>query len=215
MDTPIKGKGIGIIILVVIGLLLYSVAKNGNSGMKDSEELGKLNGNPTTFSRVGTINFVENDSVFGIPYFSYTEENSESATTTLVFDEMSYCAAPNGSTPCMAMSVTLDIPFGNKEVVIEGIEQGEEVLVRKLRIPLAEETPIAPQPGSVFISWPQTINFINSCGVKMVMQTHELDVYLTMKDDTVLRAVEPVIDEIFSVVQTAQSTCGDIPVATE
>lgn len=49
----------------------------------------------------------------------------------------------------------------------------------------------------------------------MATQTHALDVYLTLSDGQEVRAVEPAIDEMFSVINRIREKCGTIPVATE
>jgi hypothetical protein len=175
---------------------------------------GKLNGNPTNFAREGMVTFIKRGAVADMATLVY-KENAVVATTTLVFDELSFCGGAGGSQQCFAYSITLDVPFGGKRAIVEGIRTGDEVLVRKLHVVSAGTQALVPEAGSVFISWEQARNFINSCGVEMVMQSHNLDVFLKIKGGDRLRTVEPVIDEVFKVVQLARETCGDIPVATE
>lgn len=213
-----KQYGIALLLLVLLGGAVYFVGKRLYPVQDPGPQMSqKVNGNATTFANVGLVTFQSNDpGPQFTPFFTYTVAHGTStATSTLVFDELSFCSASNGSVPCMAMSVTFDVPFGNKQAIVEGIQQGSEILVRKLNVVPPGQIPIVPQVGSTFISWPQAINFIESCGVKMVMQSHALDVYLTFHDNTQLRTVEPTIDAIFPVVEKAKSSCGDIIIATE
>ncbi|MCC2631191.1 MAG: hypothetical protein K0S38_1000 [Candidatus Paceibacter sp.] len=212
------------IVGVVVGFMITRYNRQSenppiveNTDNKPSNS-GKLNGNPTTFSYVGNISFKADDTdVHGIPYFAYTESEGPKATTTLVFDPMSYCGSAGGFIECIAMNSTYTMAFNGKKAVVEGIRlhDGAEVLVRKLHLVQAGEEPRVPGTGQTFISWQQAKDFISSCSVKMVMQTHTLDVYLTMKDDTNLRAVEPMIDDVFKVVHAAPKECGNIGLATE
>lgn len=49
----------------------------------------------------------------------------------------------------------------------------------------------------------------------MAVQTHELEVYLTLRDGSRVVAREPMIDEVFRVLDGTRPTCGTIPIATE
>ncbi|MBX4200943.1 hypothetical protein KW786_02325 [Candidatus Parcubacteria bacterium] len=173
---------------------------------------------PTDFAKQGTIEFSNISTRPPEPFVSY-EENGNRISKKLLLDPLSVCAVENGSTPCLAMNVTLDVPFGGKPAVVEGkIQPDGSVLVRKLRRLRSEEIflTMIPQSGNVFISWPEARNLILSCRAAMVMQTHSLDVYVTLPDGRKVVAVEPVIDEVFSVTQQASGgKCGNIPVATE
>jgi hypothetical protein len=51
--------------------------------------------------------------------------------------------------------------------------------------------------------------------VTQVMQTHELKVYLTLKDGRTLLAFEPQIDEVMKVIQSCGDPCSKILIATE
>lgn len=207
---------IALLLLVLLGGATYFIGKRLYPQQEPTPVMpGKISGNATDFAQFGRITFDENDEGPQLtPYFTYSE-NGATSTSKLVFDELSTCAASNGATLCMAMSVTFDIPFGNKQTVVEGIRQGTDILVRKLRVVEEGAIPFFIQTGITYISWPQAINFIESCGVKMVMQTHALDVILTFKDDSKLTAVEPTIDSVFPIVENAKNSCGDIIIATE
>ncbi len=170
---------------------------------------------PTNFARTGVVVFNNPGLKPNVPYLISEAPGQPALMTELVFDPLSACTATNGSAPCIAMSASPDIAFGGKRALVEGIERSGTVLVRTLRIAGDEELLLAPRPGSVFISWPQAVVLIQQCNVSGVMQTHGLDVYLTLKDGRRLRAVEPVIDTVFDIVDRSQVMCGSITLATE
>ncbi len=170
---------------------------------------------PTDFVKAGNITVNSPGNAQGEMYLVYEEPGSPALTKKLELDPLSICAAPNGATPCVAMSVTYDVVFGGKRAVVEGIEKGDSILVRKLNILEDGDEPMLNSPGSIFISWPAAVTLIEACQVEMVMLTHSLDVYLTLKNDVKVRAVEPTIDTMFSIVEGASERCGAIPVATE
>ena len=170
---------------------------------------------PTDFVKVGNITVNSPGNVQGEMYLVYEEPGAPALTKRLELDPLSICAASNGATPCIAMSVTYDVPFGGKRAVVEGIVKGDSVLVRKLNILAEGEEPLLNAPGSIFISWPAAVTLIEACQIEMVMQTHALDVYLTLKSGGRVRAVEPTIDTMFTIVDNASARCGAIPIATE
>jgi len=176
-----------------------------------------INELPTDFAEIG--NFVINipsEDESDLPRIVYEEPGAPALTKKLVFDELSVCQSENRAVMCVAMSVTLDIPFGGKRVLVEGVRQAEDkVLVRRIKAFREGELEFEPILGSIFISWHQARELILGCRVSAVMQTHALDIYLTLKDGREIRAVEPTIDEIFRVVDEAKARCGAIQLATE
>lgn len=169
----------------------------------------------TDYVAYGTIEF-RGESIHGGTPFLITESAAATTSVQLLLDAESICAAPNGALPCMAMSVTLDMPYGGKNAVVEGIRQPDgSVLVRRMRALGEGEEPRLPEVGVVFTPWVQAVQHLENCNVEMAMQTHALDVHLTLKDGTRIHAVEPVIDEVFAVLDRTRENCGTIPVATE
>jgi hypothetical protein len=69
--------------------------------------------------------------------------------------------------------------------------------------------------GSGIDAWEEIKKEVASCNVKSVMQTHDLDVVVTLRFGGSIKAKEPVIDEIFDVVKQAEGKCGRIRMATE
>ena len=74
---------------------------------------------------------------------------------------------------------------------------------------------VTPSPGEEVISWERAVELIKNCEVRMAAQTHSLKIYLTLKNGKTVIATEPVIDDMFSAIESARGVCGDIPVATE
>ena len=70
-----------------------------------------------------------------------------------------------------------------------------------------------PYPSEV--DWETAIEILNSGDVEMVVQLHSLDVYLTLKDGSEIKTVEPTIDAIFMEVEKCGQACYKIVLATE
>lgn len=171
--------------------------------------------NPTNFSEKGYFEG-EPDSDQYVLEYTYDKPTTTKLSKKLSFDALSFCATATGSAPCMALSVTYDMAFGGKHVMIEGEDTANSVLVRKLTvIEEGKEFLALSTFGNQFISWPKAQNYIKDCDVSMVMQSHSLNVDITLENGTRYRTVEPVIDEVFKLVETASKTCGNIGIATE
>jgi len=65
------------------------------------------------------------------------------------------------------------------------------------------------------VDWEESIRILNSGEVEFVSQTHNLDVYLVLKDRTAIKTKEPVIDLIFDEVEKCGEPCKDIELETE
>jgi hypothetical protein len=85
---------------------------------------------------------------------------------------------------------------------------------------------VAPAPGTAEILYPgvqdgtevywvQAVAMMFNGEVTQVMQTHDLKVYLTLKDGRTLFAIEPQIDEVLKAIQSCGDLCKNILVATE
>jgi hypothetical protein len=169
---------------------------------------------PTNFNEVGVLHFPPVTSGQSEGTFEYND-GSGTTTVKIEMDTLSVCAASNGATPCIAMSITFDKPFDGKTALMEGIRTGDTILVRKMQVAAEGEELRSFEPGNIFISWPAAVSLIEACEVEMATQTHALDVYLDLKNGSKVRAVEPTIDEMFTVINRSQGTCGTFPVATE
>jgi hypothetical protein len=167
----------------------------------------------TDFVAVGTVTYNTPGLDKDIPYLVYEEAGRPGLSKRLVFDEVSWCGTPDGGTECLAMSTSA--PFVGDRVSVDGILEGETVLVRKLQTLRENLPPILAGPGAVYILWSEAVELIKDCDVEMVLQAHSLNVGLTLKTGDQLRAVEPTIDEVFRVLAEYQDKCGQIPVAME
>lgn len=65
------------------------------------------------------------------------------------------------------------------------------------------------------VNWVQAVSMILNGEVTQVMQTHDLEVYLTLKDGRTLHSIEPQIDDVMKVIQSCGDPCKNILVATE
>jgi len=74
-------------------------------------------------------------------------------------------------------------------------------------------TPATPYPSKV--EWETAVEILNTGNVEMVVQLHNLDITLTMKDGSEIHTVEPTIDAIFKEVQKCGEPCSQIMIATE
>jgi hypothetical protein len=65
------------------------------------------------------------------------------------------------------------------------------------------------------VMWHQAVAMILNGEAAQVMQTHDLKVYVTLKDGRTLLAIEPEIDEVMRVIEICGDPCKDVLVATE
>jgi hypothetical protein len=72
-----------------------------------------------------------------------------------------------------------------------------------------------PTPYPAEVDWETAVKILNTGDVKVVMQAHSLDVYLTMKDGSEIKTVEPQIDDIFREIEACGRPCRDIVQVTE
>jgi hypothetical protein len=87
-----------------------------------------------------------------------------------------------------------------------------------------QAAPLAPgQAGALYpgvldgaeVLWYQAVSMLLNGEVTSVMQTHDLKVYLSLKDGRTLFAIEPAIDEVMRIIRDCGDTCKGILVATE
>jgi hypothetical protein len=84
--------------------------------------------------------------------------------------------------------------------------------------------PLAPGDAGVLypgvqdgteVYWVQAVSMILNGEVTQVMQTHDLKVYLTLKDGRTLFSLEPEIDTVIQVIRSCGDPCKAIMIATE
>lgn len=168
----------------------------------------ELQSKPTDVGLVGTIIFSSGSRM--IPFLLQGGNRKE-----LTFDVLSACATEISSTPCLLMSTSPDILYENKQVTVDGESAGDKILVRKIQTVQQGEIPAVPPKGTVYIAWPEAKQLIEACSVTRVLQTHHLDVQLTLKDGRRVTAVEPRIDEVFPVIFDGEAPCQGMTSATE
>ena len=64
-------------------------------------------------------------------------------------------------------------------------------------------------------TWEQAQDVLLKGQVTKLVQTHDLKVYLTLKDGRTLVSVEPAIDEVIKVIEKCGENCKNIQIATE
>ena len=202
-------------LIVLIGLV-GGVMVWGQNNPPAPEENIEITAEPTNFEKSGVITVNNPGQAQGVMSLVYEEPGKPALTKELKLDEVSICAASTGAIACMAMSVTFDAAFHGKHAVVEGIEQEDgSILLRKIRLFEEGQAYLPTSRGRTYIPWINARELILSCNVEMAMQAHDLNVYLTLKDGKKVVAVEPVIDEVFKVVNEAPARCGNIGLATE
>jgi hypothetical protein len=75
-----------------------------------------------------------------------------------------------------------------------------------------------PIPGAeqaTIVSWEEAQNLIQEGQVAQVTQLHNLTVFLTLDDGSMVQTIEPDIDDVFDVIEQCGDACADILMATE
>jgi len=71
------------------------------------------------------------------------------------------------------------------------------------------------QQKNTQVSWVEATKLLQDCKVKGTMQSHNLDVFLRLKDGSGVQAKEPEIDRISKELLAVREKCGDILSGTE
>lgn len=66
-----------------------------------------------------------------------------------------------------------------------------------------------------FVSWEGAINLLRTAKVIRIHQTHSGNIYLDLKDGTVLKTKEPSLDAIFEEIRKCGETCKGIDIGQE
>ena len=81
---------------------------------------------------------------------------------------------------------------------------------------VAQTDPVYPElKDGAEVAWSQVKDIVYSGQVVKIGQTHDLNVYLTLKDGRTFKTVEPTIDDILKIVQACGTLCKNIKVATQ
>ena len=65
------------------------------------------------------------------------------------------------------------------------------------------------------MNWQETITLLNTGEVESIMQAHNLDISLILKNGTIIHTKESRIDEIFDEIEKCGNVCKNIVMATE
>jgi len=66
-----------------------------------------------------------------------------------------------------------------------------------------------------YMEWYQVTALITNGEVEKVVQTHDLQIYITLKDGRTLVSVQPEIDDVIKFIKKCGDACKDIRIATE
>ena len=72
-----------------------------------------------------------------------------------------------------------------------------------------------PSPANGEVSWAEALEVLNSGEVKLVSQTHDLQVSLVLNDGRTIKTISPSIDAIFQAIRECGDACSNIVQMTE
>jgi len=193
----------------------FEIKGKTNPSIDGLPESSKVPNAPTNFAKIGVVTLNNAGQEKDVPYIVFEERGAPALNKKLVFDEESTCAAPNGSADCMAISVGVGRSYQGKRVTVEGLDMTSYVLVRLMRSYNEGDEIFPPKTGDIILSWKSGVKLIRTCAVASVGQTHAREVSISLKDGRRVRTVEPMIDDLFEVVDKSVADCGMIPMATE
>ena len=79
-----------------------------------------------------------------------------------------------------------------------------------------QTAPVYPElADGAEVAWSQVHDIIFSGQVEKISQTHDLNVYITLKDGRTFKTVEPAIDDVIKLIKACGDLCKDIRIATE
>lgn len=113
------GKKYIFLIAFVVAFILFALI-SGTFEKKDTS----LNYEGATFAKVGYLS--------GGKTFIYEEPGAPAISVSLVFDGESACTFFEESVPCDSLSVSLEEAIGASRIFVEGIREGDSVLVRNI-----------------------------------------------------------------------------------
>ena len=97
---------------------------------------------------------------------------------------------------------------------------GEDSSLPKETIPIEPEEESGepgepPSPANGEVSWAEALEVLNSGEVKLVSQTHDLQVSLVLNDGRTIKTISPSIDAIFQAIRECGDACSNIVQMTE
>ena len=120
-----------IAVVVVFGAILLFIGLDEKSqGLTDVDtSTGDI-----SFVQEGYVSQAEGSSANGGLSLVYEKPGAPALSKKLSFDEDSKCVFKNQPTPCLALNATIKGSVGDQRVSVEGIENGQTVLVRTLTV---------------------------------------------------------------------------------
>jgi hypothetical protein len=98
-------------------------------------------------------------------------------------------------------------------LVISGLLVVMGFIISRNLIPASEQNPPTKLPTEV--DWSRAIEILNSGQVAQVVQSHNLEVILTLKDGSQLKTIEPIIDDIIKAAELCGEVCAEVLLITE
>lgn len=166
----------------------------------------------TDFWRSGNVIANNPGMPAGKTFLIYEEPGKPALTSELAFDESSYCGSRDRMQLCALFNATLDAAFKGERVSVEGVTQGDKILVRKLQACDASST---AQAGHLYMQWSEALQALQTCQVTKVIQSHDLSVDMDLNNGTRVRTIEPAIDEVMKAASASEGVCGKLIMATE
>lgn len=106
------------------------------------------------------------------------------------------------------------VKFSNgDEIEVAGTRNDNGILVSQINFYI-EDIPRGLD-DSTQQDWYKAVATIKSCKVMKVSQNHRREITLLLSDGRILKASEPVLDEITNEINKAAGVCGTLPVITE
>jgi hypothetical protein len=163
----------GVVCLFALGSLLFSgaqfmrfpdVRNTPSIGTEFSSLEARERYLPTDFAEVGILRFPGPATGDREPMLEYLGANKTTTTIPVVFDGMNtICVVNNWGIQCAAMSITYDAAFDGKSVTVEGIRDGNRILMQKLHVYATDEPIVPPVPGMIYVDWPEVVSALKSC----------------------------------------------------
>lgn len=166
---------------------------------------------PTDFAEQGRLRFLDPADPQGQAILLYKQSQSQFTNSIpVVFTTKTLCATRTGTLPCMAMSATRDVAFGDRPVTIDGRVENGRVLIYKLDAYDPGEVVVQPVAGTVYVDWEDAAAALKACRVRVVSDNRpQRIVRLTMRDTSeTWEAWQPLESSLNQTLVEAESRCG-------
>ena len=121
------------------------------------------------------------------------------------------CASPS----LLATALEFELPNAGGGVLAE-LPQDIELRSCSPQVTLWGYGPLfAGERSTSEIMWEEAVALLQACTVTGVMQSHSLDIWITLDDGTERHTLEPAIDDIFAAIDELEPGCRLTSLATE